>query len=117
MSKITRRSLARAGAAGAFGAVAAPALAQSDKRRWRMVTSWPKRLLRPGKSAERIAEASYVLAEMERLNIEALNGAAGAAGVSVRLGVPHSVASVVSPLVPLALLLLPLKLIRLSLYV
>jgi hypothetical protein len=39
MSKITRRSLARGGALGLLGAMAAPTLAQSDKRRWRMVTS------------------------------------------------------------------------------
>ena len=59
MSKITRRALARGGAlglAGALAAPAAPALAQSDKRRWRMVTSWPKRLPGPGMSAERVAE-------------------------------------------------------------
>jgi TRAP-type mannitol/chloroaromatic compound transport system substrate-binding protein len=37
------------------GAVAAPALAQNDKRR-RMVTSWLKRLPGPGMSAERVAE-------------------------------------------------------------
>jgi TRAP-type mannitol/chloroaromatic compound transport system substrate-binding protein len=56
MSKITRRALTRTGAAGLAGALAAPALAQSDKRRWRMVTSWPKRLPGPGMSAERVAE-------------------------------------------------------------
>jgi len=59
MSKITRRSLARGGALGLIGAMAvpaAPALAQGDKRRWRMVTSWPKRLPGPGMSAERVAE-------------------------------------------------------------
>ncbi len=59
MNKITRRALARGGAlglAGALAAPAAPALAQSDKRRWRMVTSWPKRLPGPGMSAERVAE-------------------------------------------------------------
>ena len=44
------------GAAGLVGALAAPALAQSDKRKWRMITSWPKRLPGPGMSAERIAE-------------------------------------------------------------
>ncbi len=60
MIKITRRSLARAGMAqaGALGlasALAAPALAQSGKMRWRMVTSWPKRLPGPGMSAERVA--------------------------------------------------------------
>jgi len=56
MSKITRRSLASGGALGLVGAIAAPALAQSDKRHWRMVTSWPKRLPGPGMSAERVAE-------------------------------------------------------------
>src|ERR1700679_2781260 len=58
-SKNTRRNFASAGALGLFGAVAtpaAPALAQTDKRRWRMVTSWPKRLPGPGMSAERVAE-------------------------------------------------------------
>jgi len=56
MGKITRRSLTRAGTFGLAGAMAAPALAQTDKRRWRMVTSWPKRLPGPGMSAERVAE-------------------------------------------------------------
>src|ERR1700684_4563322 len=56
MSKITRRNLARAGAAGLFGTIAAPALAQSGTLHWRMVTSWPKRLPGPGMSAERIAQ-------------------------------------------------------------
>jgi TRAP-type mannitol/chloroaromatic compound transport system substrate-binding protein len=56
MDKITRRMLARGGAVAAVGAMAVPAIAQSDKRRWRMVTSWPKRLPGPGMSAERIAE-------------------------------------------------------------
>ncbi len=55
MSKITRRSLASGGALGLAGALAAPALAQTDKRHWRMVTSWPKRLPGPGMSAERVA--------------------------------------------------------------
>src|SRR5271165_4610005 len=60
MTKITRRSLSRGGALGLAGAlsgtIAAPALAQSGKLRWRMVTSWPKRLPGPGMSAERVAE-------------------------------------------------------------
>ncbi len=56
MSKLTRRTLARGGALGLIGAVAAPALARAETRRWRMVTSWPKRLPGPGMSAERIAE-------------------------------------------------------------
>jgi TRAP-type mannitol/chloroaromatic compound transport system substrate-binding protein len=55
MSKLTRRTLARGGALGLIGAVAAPALARAETRRWRMVTSWPKRLPGPGMSAERIA--------------------------------------------------------------
>ena len=56
MSNITRRRLASGTVAALAGSVAAPALAQSDKLRWRMVTSWPKRLPGPGMSAERIAE-------------------------------------------------------------
>ena len=61
MTKITRRNLAGAGIAQAgaltlAGALAAPALAQNGKMRWRMVTSWPKRLPGPGMSAERVAE-------------------------------------------------------------
>jgi TRAP-type mannitol/chloroaromatic compound transport system substrate-binding protein len=59
MTKITRRSLSRGGALGLAGALsgtfAAPALAQSGRLRWRMVTSWPKRLPGPGMSAERVA--------------------------------------------------------------
>jgi TRAP-type mannitol/chloroaromatic compound transport system substrate-binding protein len=59
MSEITRRNLARGAALGVVGALAvpaAPALAQSGKLRWRMVTSWPKRLPGPGMSAERVAQ-------------------------------------------------------------
>jgi TRAP-type mannitol/chloroaromatic compound transport system substrate-binding protein len=56
MTRITRRALTQSGAFGLTGALAAPALAQSDKRRWRMVTSWPKRLPGPGMSAERVAQ-------------------------------------------------------------
>jgi TRAP-type mannitol/chloroaromatic compound transport system substrate-binding protein len=59
MRQITRRTLARGGTIGLLGAIAAPsapAVAQNDKRRWRMVTSWPKRLPGPGMSAERVAE-------------------------------------------------------------
>jgi TRAP-type mannitol/chloroaromatic compound transport system substrate-binding protein len=55
MSKITRRGFARAGVSGLAGVVAAPAVAQSGKLNWRMLTSWPKRLPGPGMSAERIA--------------------------------------------------------------
>ncbi|HET7847644.1 MAG TPA: ABC transporter substrate-binding protein, partial [Pseudolabrys sp.] len=39
----------------AAGALAAPAIARADTRKWRMVTSWPKRLPGPGMSAERVA--------------------------------------------------------------
>jgi TRAP-type mannitol/chloroaromatic compound transport system substrate-binding protein len=53
---ITRRVLARGGALGLAGAMAAPHVARAQSRRWRMVTSWPKRLPGPGMSAERIAE-------------------------------------------------------------
>lgn len=57
---MNRRKLMRGGAtavAGVLGAsLAAPAVAQAAPRRWRMVTSWPKRLPGPGMSAERVAE-------------------------------------------------------------
>ena len=53
---VTRRTMATAGVVGLAGALAKPALAQSGKLRWRMVTSWPKRLPGPGMSAERVAE-------------------------------------------------------------
>jgi TRAP-type mannitol/chloroaromatic compound transport system substrate-binding protein len=56
MTKMTRRKLAGVGAAGLVGALATPALAQNATLRWRMVTSWPKRLPGPGMSAERVAE-------------------------------------------------------------
>jgi TRAP-type mannitol/chloroaromatic compound transport system substrate-binding protein len=55
MHKITRRNLARGGALSLAGAMAAPAVVRGESRRWRMVTSWPKRLPGPGMSAERIA--------------------------------------------------------------
>src|SRR4051794_24844652 len=54
MSKLSRRNLVRAAAFA--GALAAPSVARAQTRRWRMVTSWPKRLPGPGMSAERIAE-------------------------------------------------------------
>lgn len=56
MSTITRRKLVRAGPLGLAGALAAPAIARAATLKWRMVTSWPKRLPGPGMSAERIAE-------------------------------------------------------------
>src|SRR5712675_1531334 len=48
----TRRTLIGAGAA----TLAAPSVARAQGKRWRMVTSWPKRLPGPGLSAERVAE-------------------------------------------------------------
>jgi TRAP-type mannitol/chloroaromatic compound transport system substrate-binding protein len=53
MKNITRRTLV---AAGATGVLAAPSVARAQTRRWRMVTSWPRRLPGPGMSAERVAE-------------------------------------------------------------
>ena len=53
---ITRRTLARCGALGLAGTLAAPRIARAQTRRWRMVTSWPRRLPGPGMSAERVAE-------------------------------------------------------------
>jgi TRAP-type mannitol/chloroaromatic compound transport system substrate-binding protein len=56
MTRITRRKLVGAGAVGLAGALAAPTVARAQTRRWRMITSWPKRLPGPGMSAERVAE-------------------------------------------------------------
>src|SRR5258708_34352448 len=56
MTQVTRRRLVQSGATGVLGAVAAPSLALAQTKRWRMVTSWPKRLPGPGMSAERVAE-------------------------------------------------------------
>ena len=42
--------------AAAAGILAAPSIARAQTQKWRMVTSWPKRLPGPGMSAERIAE-------------------------------------------------------------
>jgi TRAP-type mannitol/chloroaromatic compound transport system substrate-binding protein len=61
MQTITRRKAVRALALGSAGALAAPALATAQTKRWRMVTSWPKRLPGPGMSAERIAERIQTL--------------------------------------------------------
>ena len=49
-----RRFVAAAGLGVA--AIAAPTVARAQTLKWRMVTSWPKRLPGPGMSAERIAE-------------------------------------------------------------
>src|SRR5437868_11690904 len=61
MTKVTRRNVARGATLGLVSAIAAPALAQSGKLRWRMITSWPKRLPGPGMSAERVAERIGIL--------------------------------------------------------
>jgi TRAP-type mannitol/chloroaromatic compound transport system substrate-binding protein len=53
---ITRRAVAGGGTLGLAAAVAAPRIARGETRRWRMVTSWPRRLPGPGMSAERVAE-------------------------------------------------------------
>jgi len=54
MTKLTRRNFSSAALAAA--AVTAPSVARAQTKRWRMVTSWPKRLPGPGMSAERVAE-------------------------------------------------------------
>src|SRR2546421_49247 len=59
MQTPTRRTLVRAAALA--GALAAPAVARAQTRRWRMVTSWPKRLPGPGLAAERVAERMAAL--------------------------------------------------------
>ncbi|MGB6350558.1 MAG: TRAP transporter substrate-binding protein [Pseudolabrys sp.] len=51
----TRRKFALAAGATA-GMLAAPGIARAQAQKWRMVTSWPKRLPGPGMSAERIAD-------------------------------------------------------------
>src|SRR3981189_3640719 len=56
MPKSNRRALLRGGGSALLGGVAAPAVARAETLRWRMVTSWPKRLPGPGMSAERVAE-------------------------------------------------------------
>jgi TRAP-type mannitol/chloroaromatic compound transport system substrate-binding protein len=58
----TRRKFIGAAAAAA-GVMAAPAIAKAETLKWRMVTSWPKRLPGPGLSAERIAERVRTLAD------------------------------------------------------
>ena len=75
--RITRRNFAGKASLGLVGAVAAPAapaLAQSGKLTWRMVTSWPKRLPGPGMSAERVASR---IAELSGGRLEITVSAAG----------------------------------------
>ena len=52
----TRRNFTLGAGIAAAASIAAPAIAKADTHKWRMVTSWPKRLPGPGMSAERIAE-------------------------------------------------------------
>src|SRR5689334_22516599 len=54
MATLTRRTLTATMAAAA-AALAAPSIARAQTQKWRMVTSWPKRLPGPGLSAERVA--------------------------------------------------------------
>jgi len=56
MPKLSRRRLVKTAALASAGAFAAPAVATAQTMRWRMVTSWPKRLPGPGMSAERVAQ-------------------------------------------------------------
>ena len=56
MTKITRRRLVRSGVLSGAALIAAPAVSRAATVKWRMVTSWPKRLPGPGMSAERVAE-------------------------------------------------------------
>jgi len=50
----TRRSFTIGATAASL--LAAPAIARAQTQKWRMVTSWPRRLPGPGMSAERVAE-------------------------------------------------------------
>ena len=56
MRSIDRRKLVGSAGVALAGTLAAPAVARAQAQRWRMVTSWPKRLPGPGMSAERVAE-------------------------------------------------------------
>jgi TRAP-type mannitol/chloroaromatic compound transport system substrate-binding protein len=51
----TRRTFTRLAGLSAAGLLAAPTIARAQTMKWRMVTSWPKRLPGPGMSAERVA--------------------------------------------------------------
>src|SRR5665213_4629743 len=51
----TRRNFTLGAGLTAASLLAAPAIARAQTLKWRMVTSWPKRLPGPGMSAERIA--------------------------------------------------------------
>ena len=56
MRKITRRGLVKASTTTVAAVIAAPRIARGQTQKWRMVTSWPRRLPGPGMSAERIAD-------------------------------------------------------------
>jgi TRAP-type mannitol/chloroaromatic compound transport system substrate-binding protein len=60
MTRITRRA---AVSAAAIGLVAMPAVARAGTLKWKMVTSWPKRLPGPGMSAERVADRIRALSD------------------------------------------------------
>lgn len=53
---VSRRRALAVGATSAAAAIAMPSVARAQAIRWRMVTSWPRRLPGPGMSAERVAE-------------------------------------------------------------
>ena len=65
----TRRAFTRTAALAAAATLAAPAIATAQTMKWRMVTSWPKRLPGPGLSAERVAERIRALSN-GRLDIQ-----------------------------------------------
>jgi TRAP-type mannitol/chloroaromatic compound transport system substrate-binding protein len=52
----TRRKFMTAASLGAVSAIATPNIARAQTVKWRMVTSWPRRLPGPGMSAERVAD-------------------------------------------------------------
>jgi len=52
----TRRGFTIGAAIAAADVLAAPVIAKAQTVKWRMVTSWPRRLPGPGMSAERVAE-------------------------------------------------------------
>jgi TRAP-type mannitol/chloroaromatic compound transport system substrate-binding protein len=65
----TRRTFTRTAVVAAAATLAAPAIATAQTLKWRMVTSWPKRLPGPGMSAERVAERIRALSN-GRLDIQ-----------------------------------------------
>ena len=70
----TRRAFTRTAALfttglAAAATLAAPAIATAQTMKWRMITSWPKRLPGPGMSAERVADRIRTLSN-GRLDIQ-----------------------------------------------